>query len=97
MGTTTLEKVIEKHLVDEVKRIGGKAFKWESPGNNGVPDRIVIVPKGRVYFIELKKPKNSRTAAVQRLQHKKLKELGADVRIIKTLEEVDEFIKEVQQ
>jgi len=92
-----LEKAIEQRLTDEIKRIGGRSYKWESPGNNGVPDRIVVLPKGRIYFIELKKPRNGRTAALQKLQHARLKELGTDVRLIKNLEQVEEFIKEVQQ
>ena len=40
-----LEKEIEKILVTEVKKLGGKAYKFVSPGNSGVPDRIVIFPK----------------------------------------------------
>ena len=48
------EKEIEKILVNEVKRLGGRAYKWTSPGNDGVPDRIVILPDTRVIFVELK-------------------------------------------
>ena len=48
------EKEIEKILVDEVKRLGGRAYKWTSPGNDGVPDRIVFLPDTRVIFVELK-------------------------------------------
>jgi len=90
-----LEKAIEKYLVKEVKRIGGISYKFESPGNNGVPDRLVILPKGRVYFIELKRPKNSKTASLQHFQHERLKDLGADVRIVRSIDAVDDFIKEV--
>ena len=39
-----LEKDIEKILVGEVKKLGGRAYKWVSPGNDGVPDRIVVFP-----------------------------------------------------
>ena len=48
------EKEIEKILVECVKRLGGRAYKWTSPGNDGVPDRIVILPDTRVIFVELK-------------------------------------------
>ena len=48
------EKDIEKILVNGVKDVGGRAYKWVSPGNNGVPDRIVILPEGRIVFVELK-------------------------------------------
>lgn len=41
-------------LVKEVKKLGGMCLKFESPGFNGVPDRIIIMPGGRIYFAELK-------------------------------------------
>ena len=90
-----LEKTIERYLVKEVKRIGGKAYKFESPGNNGVPDRLVVLPEGRVYFVELKRPKGGKTAALQKLQQQSLKDLGANVMQLHTKELIDEFIKEV--
>lgn len=49
-----LEKEIEKILVQEVKKLGGRAYKWVSPGNNGVPDRIIIFPGQMPIFTELK-------------------------------------------
>ena len=48
------EKDVEKILVDEVRRLGGRAYKWTSPGNAGVPDRIVIMPGRQPIFVELK-------------------------------------------
>ena len=48
------ESEIERVLVEEVKRLGGRAYKWTSPGNDGVPDRIVFLPDTRVIFVELK-------------------------------------------
>ena len=50
------EKDIEKYLRDRIREIGGKAYKFVSPGNNGVPDRLVCLPGGRVVFVELKAP-----------------------------------------
>ncbi|RMD03220.1 VRR-NUC domain-containing protein [Clostridium autoethanogenum] len=50
------EKEIEKMLVREVKRRGGLALKFISPGVNGVPDRLVLMPCGRMAFVELKAP-----------------------------------------
>lgn len=52
-----LEKELEHRLVREVKRIGGWALKFTSPGQAGVPDRILLFP-GKVYFVELKAPGN---------------------------------------
>ena len=53
-----LERNIERKLVNGVKAMGGIAYKWVSPGNTGVPDRIVIFPDGKVEFVE--KPINRR-------------------------------------
>lgn len=50
------EKELELMLVKEVKRRGGRAFKFISPGINGVPDRLVLMPGGRVGFVEVKAP-----------------------------------------
>ena len=48
-----LEKTVEKELCDRIKNdLGGWALKFVSPGQNGVPDRIVLVPYGRIYFVE---------------------------------------------
>ena len=51
------EREIEKILVREVRRAGGEAYKFVSPGHSGVPDRIVMMPGGKVYFVELKTAK----------------------------------------
>jgi len=50
------EKELELMLVREVKRRGGRAFKFISPGINGVPDRLVLLPGGRAGFVEVKAP-----------------------------------------
>lgn len=48
------ERDIEKELKAAIEKEGGLCYKWVSPGNNGVPDRIVILPGGDVCFLELK-------------------------------------------
>lgn len=50
------ESVVEKHLATQVRRLGGLCWKFVSPNLAGVPDRIVVMPGGRVYFVELKAP-----------------------------------------
>lgn len=74
-----LEKEIEKILVAEVKKLGGRAYKWISPGNDGVPDRIVIFPGRPPAFLELK-TERGRLTSLQRVQGKRLLALGQDVR-----------------
>ena len=90
-----LEKEVEKFLVREVKKIGGISFKFISPGNAGVPDRIVILPIGKVIFVELKTDKGKLTK-LQEVQIKKISDLGADARVLRGIEGVKEFINEIQ-
>lgn len=49
-----MEKEIERYLKREIEKLGGLLLKFVSPGNDGVPDRIAIMPDGRVWFIEFK-------------------------------------------
>lgn len=56
------EKDVEKLLTEEVKHLGGRAYKWTSPGNAGVPDRIVIFPGRQPMFVELKTDKGTLSA-----------------------------------
>ena len=51
-----LEKDIESKLKNKVKKLGGRAYKFVSPGNSGIPDRLIILPGGKVGFAELKRP-----------------------------------------
>lgn len=88
------ERIVEAHLRDSVKKAGGVAYKWVSPGNNGVPDRIVIIPGGRIIFVELKAP-GKKPTALQQVQHDRLRVLGCDVRVIDSREGVDDLIKEL--
>lgn len=50
------ESALERKICDYIKTLGGKAYKWVSPGTSGVPDRIAILPGGRIIFIEVKRP-----------------------------------------
>lgn len=90
-----LEKDIEKKLVNGVRQLGGKAFKWVSPGNTGVPDRIVILPKGRIIFVELK-TETGTVRPVQKNMISFLRNLGCDVRVLKGIEEVNKFLEGIK-
>jgi len=83
-----LERRIEQRLVERAKAAGGMAIKWVAPGLSGVPDRIVILPGGRVIFVELKAP-GQRPTALQSRIHEMLARLGADVRVVDSLEGAD--------
>lgn len=88
-----LERDIEKILVNEVKKLGGRAYKWVSPGNDGVPDRIVILPGLRPMFVELK-TETGRLSALQNVQIKRLQELGQEVEVLYGLQQVRDFLDE---
>lgn len=88
-----LEKNIEKHFKNEIEKIGGKAFKFSSPGNNGVPDRIVLC-KGKCYFVELKRP-GAEPRKLQKAVIKTFNKLGFKVYVIDSIDKVGEFINEI--
>lgn len=91
-----LEKEIEKYLNDNIKKFGGRSYKFISPGQSGVPDRIVFLPGGKIYFVELKRKKGS-PSALQKLQHKRFKELGHEVYLLYGLDDVKRFIDEIER
>lgn len=88
------EKDIEKILVTEVKKLGGRAYKWTSPGNDGVPDRIVILPGRPPIFVELKTDRGKLTA-LQKVQIDRLRVLGQDVRVLYGMDGVSRFLEEM--
>ena len=73
---TQLEKEIEAKLTAMVKRHGGLCLKWVCPGWAGVPDRIILLPGGKVIFAELKRPKGGVISSRQRWWKNKLTLLG---------------------
>ncbi|MEE0433893.1 MAG: VRR-NUC domain-containing protein [Peptococcaceae bacterium] len=88
------EQEIEQKLRDAVKSMGGRAYKFISPGNVGVPDRIVIMPGRQVIFVELK-TEVGRLTPVQKAQIGYLEVMGQDVRVLYGLSDVEQFIDEL--
>lgn len=90
------ESQIEARLSRGVKQAGGLCLKWVSPGCTGVMDRIVLLPGGRVIFVELKQP-GGRLSERQKWMRDVLSGLGMDVRCLWNKEQVDKFLEEVGQ
>ena len=87
------ESEIEKILVKEVRRLGGRAYKWVSPGNDGVPDRIVIFPGKCPVFTELKTD-TGKLSALQSVQIKRLADLGQAVYVIFGINGLSQFFQD---
>lgn len=88
------EKEIEEKLREAVKRAGGKAYKFVSPGNDGVPDRLVILPGGRIGFVEVKAPGKQPTP-LQRVRIRELKALGCRVRVLDDPADIPEILEAI--
>lgn len=92
---TIKESAIEKYLRDEIKLIGGTAYKFTSPARRAVPDRICILPKGLVVFVECKAPGKKPTSAQER-EMKRLTDKFHSVFIVDSYESVDMLIQVIE-
>lgn len=90
------EKDIERFLVNSIKKLGGVAYKFVSPGNAGVPDRLIVMPGGKIYFVELKTEKGVPTV-LQCRQMDQLFSLGCDVTLLQGLEQVKNFLARISE
>ncbi len=91
-NTMMRERDIEQLLVREVRKNGGRAYKFISPGNDGVPDRIVLMPDGKIYFVELK-TLHGKESALQHAQRRRISELGQIVFVVYGLKGLADFFK----
>ena len=87
-----IENDIEKYLVRRVKQMVGLALKFVSPSMAGVPDRIVMIPKGTIYFAELKRP-NGKPRKLQTAIHRLFEKIGFHVYVIDTKDKVDKLLR----
>lgn len=86
-----LEKDIERRLGERLVRMGCIYYKFVSPGQRGVPDRIVICPDGTLVFVELKRP-GGRMATLQSVQQARLRRRGQRVEEIWTVADAARFV-----
>ena len=89
------EKTIEQKLVSEVKKRGGLCLKFVSPGFDGVPDRLVLLPQGKIAFIELK-ANGRKMRPLQVKRKRQLEALGFLVYCIDNTEQIGGILDEIQ-
>ena len=83
-----LEKEIEAELVKRIKGMGGVAYKFTSPNRRSVPDRLVLLPGGRIVFVECKRP-GGKVTGLQAREHERLRALGFDVVVVDNKEDAN--------
>ena len=88
------EIVIERQLAMAVKKMGGMAVKFVSPGLDGVPDRIVLLPDKKMAFVELKAP-GKKLRPLQEKRRSQLEALGFPVYVIDGAEQIGGVLDEI--
>ena len=88
------EKEIEKMLVNAVKIHGGLALKFVSPNFNGMPDRLILLPFGKIAFAEMKAPGRKMRSIKRKRQ---LESLGFSVYCIDGTEQIGGVLDEIEQ
>ncbi|MGW6602885.1 VRR-NUC domain-containing protein [Streptomyces sp. NPDC055036] len=88
--TSPRERDIEGYLLSQCRAHGFLCLKFVSPARGGVPDRIVVAPRGTV-FVEVKRP-GDQLRKLQQLTHAKLRRYGAEVHVVDDKPSVDAFI-----
>jgi hypothetical protein len=93
---TVRERDIEKKLTKAVKAQGGMCPKLISPGTDGMPDRLILMPQARIGFVEVKRP-GARPRPLQERRHAQLRSLGFLVLVLDDPEKIPEIVKEIQE
>ncbi len=87
------EKTVEHRLQQAVRRQGGIALKIISPAFDGIPDRLVLLPGGRMAFVEVKAP-GRKPRPLQKARHRLLRQLGFRVYVLDAPEQISEILCE---
>ena len=88
------ERTIEQKLAARTRAMGGIAPKFTAPGFDGMPDRLVLLPGGRMGFVELKAP-GKKPRALQLARHRLLRRLGFKVYVIDEINQLDSVLEEI--
>lgn len=88
------EKTIEQKFTAAVKNAGGLALKFTSPGFDGVPDRLALLPGGKLAFVEVKAP-GKKPRPLQLARHRTLRRLGFKVYVLDDEKQIQQMISEI--
>lgn len=88
------EKHIEQKLCQSIRAAGGICPKLTCPGFDGMPDRMALLPGGKVGFVEVKAP-GKKPRPLQRARHRLLKSLGFPVYVLDGAEQIEKDRKSV--
>jgi hypothetical protein len=89
------EKIIEQKLAAAVKKTGGVALKFVSPGFDGMPDRLVLLPGGKIAFVEVK-AQGKKPRSLQLARHRLLRKLGFYVYVIDSADQIGGMLDEIR-
>ena len=90
------EAAIEGKLLAATKKRKGLCLKWVSPGYAGVPDRIVLLPHGRIGFVEVKAP-GEKPRKLQVSRHRMLRRLGFKVYVLDSPSDIETILDEIEE
>lgn len=93
-ATGMREKIIEQKLVQAAKVMGGIALKFTSPGFDGMPDRLVLLPNGKLTFVEVKAT-GCKPRPLQLQRHGMLRRLGFKVFVLDDATQIQQIFSEI--
>ncbi|WP_303678445.1 VRR-NUC domain-containing protein [Dehalococcoides mccartyi] len=88
------EKTLERKLTEAVKAMGGIAPKFVSPGFDGMPDRLVLLPDGKCAFVEVKR-RGEKSRPLQEARHGMLRRLGFEVYVLDDYQQIGGMLCEI--
>ena len=90
----TDERDVESKLVRAVAERGGLCLKLDSSSKKGIQDRLVLLPRGRVFFIELKRPDGGRVSVLQKVRRTQIARLGFPAHVVRSSADIDKLASE---
>lgn len=86
------EKVLERKLGKWIKDAGGKCVKLSSQFNTGLPDRMIMLPKGHIFYCELKST-GKKPTRMQMIMHEEIRALGFKVYVVDSTEQLSDMLR----